>query len=478
MNKNIRTYLLLAFWCLSILVAGCFPDNSLVWSDDGAFGLFRAEGKLFLVEGSTGELTPVEEEGGVSLMPGISADGSHIAYVKGVGCTDVDEGLRLFPPATTAMIRRDAEQLGRKIVAGLVLPSALLPGDKKKLAFAEPYHRWVLRTMCEAPEATLAEKLGADILEQCRQCEIGYSRLMVAPRSDPRDGQTLVTLPVASLSCRFSPNGRYVAYLMPDRKDEEMATLLVASDDGKTSALEISKGVALSFDWRPDSRALAYIKRDGDALLGVVEEKTVADDTGALLAELAADSATAPIGVYRCSGESRQLAGTLFQPFMKVQYGPTGRLFFSSPTAKIPTSDLDEPTYSLFCYDFVTGTVVDVLPSSVSGSIDEMVNFFALSPDGTKVLLPMEKHRFAIYALGAKTPDVPIDEAEEFGEGIPDMLPSWKNDTQISCLVSGSSRFLGNDATGRDDRHEIIVLNVEGSFEAHLSKDWPDDVMP
>jgi len=107
MNKNIRTYLLLAFWCVSILVAGCFPDNSLIWSDDGAFGLFRAEGKLFLVEGATGELTPVEEEGRVSLMPGISADGSHITYVKGVGCTDVDEGLRLFPPATTAMLLYD-----------------------------------------------------------------------------------------------------------------------------------------------------------------------------------------------------------------------------------------------------------------------------------------------------------------------------------------------------------------------------------
>ena len=478
MNKDVRTYLLLAFWCVSILVAGCFPDNSLVWSNDGAFGLFRAEGKLFVVDGATGELTPVEEEGGVGLMPGISADGNHIAYVKGVGCTDVAEGLRLFPPATTAMLRRDAEQLAQKIVAGLVLPSALLPGDNKTLEFAEPYHQWVLRTMCVAPEAALAEKLGPDILEQCRQCEIGYSRLMVAPRSDPRDGRTLVTLPIAAFRCRFSPNGRYIAYFMPDQRDEEVGTLLIASVDGKTSALEISEGVALSFDWRPDGRALAYVKRDGNDLFGVVEEKTVTDDTGALLSELVADSATAPIGVYRCSGESRQLAGTLFQPFMKVQYGPTGRLFFSSPAVKIPTSDLDEPTYSLFCYDFVTGTVVDVLPSSVSGSVRDMVNFFSLSPDGTKVLLPMKKHRFAIYTLGEKTPEVPIDEAEEFGEDVPDMLPDWRNNTQLSCLVSGSSRFLGDAATGRDDRHEIIVLNAQGDFHSHLSKDWPDDIMP
>ncbi|UCD48999.1 MAG: hypothetical protein JSW27_15860 [Phycisphaerales bacterium] len=478
MSKNIRTYLLLAFWCVSMLLAGCFPDDSLVWSSDGAFGLFRAQGKLFVVDGATGALTPVEPDGGVSLMPGISADGRHITYVKGVGCTDVDEGLQLFPPATRAMLRRDAEQLGQKVMAGLVLPSALVPGDDKTLEFSESYHRWVLQIMCQAPEAALAEKLGPDILEECRQCEIGYNRLMVAPRSDPHDSRALVTLPVTAMSCRFSPNGRYVAYVMPDRQDEEVGTLLVASVDGKVGMLEVAKGVALSFDWRPDGRALAYVKREGGDLFGVVEERIVADDTNALLMELASDSASAPVGVYRCSGESRHLAGTFFQPFMKVQYGPMGRLFFSSPAVKVPTSDLDEPTYSLFCYDSVTGTVVDVLPPSVSSLAGDMVNFFALAPDGTKVLLPMENYRFAIVTLGDKTPVLPIEEEEKFGDSMPQLLPAWKGSTQISCLVSERSRFLSDSTSDSDDRHEIVVLNVDGSFATHLSQDWPDDLIP
>jgi hypothetical protein len=107
-----------------------------------------------------------------------------------------------------------------------------------------------------------------------------------------------------------------------------------------------------------------------------------------------------------------------------------------------------------------------------------MVNFFALSPDGTKVLLPMAKHRFAIYTLGDKTPVIPVDEAEQFGDEIPDMLPAWKNTTQLACLVSANSRFLNDNATEGDEEHEIIVLNADGSFATHLSKDWPDDVMP
>ena len=478
MSKRMKNRCLVALYCLAVLLAGCFPDNSLQWSDDGSWGLFRAEGRLFVVDGATGELTPVVEgEDGVGLMPGISADGSQIAYVAGVGCSNVAEGLRLFPPATTAMIQHDAKQLAQKVLAGLVLPSALLPGDNKNLEFADSYHRWVLRAMCEDPEVALAEKLGPDVLEECQQCEISYCRLIVAPRVNPRQGRTLVTLPVALFQCRFSPDGRYIAYVMPDKQDEEMGTLLIASVDGETHALEIAKGVALGYGWRPDGRALAYLKGDGDLMLGVIEEKVVADNAGALLTELVTDPATTPAGFHRCPGKSKQLAGTLFQALMKVQYGSNGRLFFSSPTVKIPTSDLDEPTYSLFCYDAVTGTVVDVLPAAVSAAVGDTVNFFSVSPDGTRVLLPMKKNRFAIYTLGEKTPDI-LEETEGFGDDIPEMLPSWKSNAQISCLVASHSRFLGDGAQRQGDRNEIIVLNVAGDFHSHLSAEWPDDVLP
>jgi len=341
-----------------------------------------------------------------------------------------------------------------------------LDGPDDQLGYTESYQRWVVRVMCAAPDELLVTRLGQDKLAECRQCEIGYTRLIVAPRTDPQKGTALDTMPVAMYRPRFSPDGRYVAYIVPDVRDEEKGTLYVASVDGKANAVEVIRGVAVNYDWRPDGRALAYVKQDGDALLGVLEEKVVVDEAGTLLAQ-PSDAA----------GQSKQLAGTLFQSFMKVQYGSAERLFFSSPAGKIPTSDLEEPTYSLFCYDFVTGTVVDVLPASVSDSVDA-VNFFALSPDGTRVLLPMKKHRFAIYALGTKTPIVPIAEAEGFGEDMPDMLPAWKNNTQISCLVTSYSRFLGDNARRQDDRHEIVVLNAQGDFHSHLSKDWPDDIMP
>jgi len=479
MNRNVTTWCLRVFLLLTILLAGCFPDNSLVWSGDGAWGLFRAEGKLFLVEGATGKLTPVEPDGGVSNMPGISADGKHIAYVKGVPCTEVSEGLEAFPPATSAMVRRDAEQLAQKVVAGLVTPEALTSDKGKPFSFTEPYSSWVLRAMVENPEDALVEKLGPDVLAECRDRDIGYCRLIVAPREDLQASRTLATLPTAAFRCRFSPDGRYVAYIAPDREDDDVGTLLVASVDGRIGALQIVERIALGYDWRPDSRALAYLKQDGDSLLGVVEEKVIVDTAGALRTELAANPDTAPVGILRCPSEGKQLSGTLFQPLMQVQYGPSGRLFFSSPAVTIPTSDLDEPTYSLFCYDPVTGTVANVLPAALSETIGDGINFFSISPDGKRVLLTMEKNRFAIYAFGEKTPEVPLDEDEGFGDSsLPEMLPSWRTSAQIACLVSGESRFLSDDVKGSADRNEMVVLNVSGDFHSHLSADWPDDIMP
>jgi hypothetical protein len=478
MNKRFMNGSLLVFCCAATLLTGCFPDNSLIWSSDGSVGLFRAAGKLFVVDGATGQLKPIRPEGGVSLMPGISADGNRIAYVAGTPCTTVQEGLELFPPFMAETIRRDAKQLARKVTAGLIQPIALMPGKDNPLGFSEAYHRWVVRAMCENPDETVVACLGPDRLAECRGCEIGYTRLIVAPRANPEETTELVTMPMTMFRPRFSPDGRHVAYIVPELHDDDKATLYVASTDGKTSAAEVAAGVAVNYDWRPDGRALAYVKQDSDALLGVLEEKIVVDEAGALQAELSANAATAPVGIQRFADQGRQLVGTLYQPFTKVQYGNAGRLFFSSPAVKIPTSSLEQPTYSLFCYDAITGTVVDVLPASVAALTGDMVNFFALSPDGTKVLLPMSNQRLAIYTLGDKTPVVPIDEDEEFGEDVPDMLPSWKSNTEISCLVSSNSRFLGDSAQGQEDRHEIVVLNADGSFQAHLSADWPDDVMP
>ena len=478
MSNRIRRMGLRVLCVAGVCLAGCFPDDSLEWSDDGSFGLLRVKGTLFLVDAQNERLTSVEPDG-VSVMPDISADGRQIAYVKGFAYESVGEGLRLLPPTVAQMIQDDARQLERKVLAGFIAPSDL-PADKdEKLDYMEPYVRWVVRCMCDKPGSALAEKLGPGKLAECRRREIGFSRLILANRTDLQNKKTLVTMPVAMYRPRFSPDGRHIAYVMPTPQDEEKGILLVASVDGKVDALEVAGGVAVGYDWRPDSKALAYIRQDGDPILGVLEEKVVIGDDGVPFTKPIDTTKENSVGTSRTMHPGRQFAGTLFQPTIHVAYGLDGRILLSSAAAAIPTAELDEPKISLFCYDRVTGTVTDILPGALRNQANQNMNFFRLSPDGKRLLVPLKHNRFAIYELGSNDAVFPCEQDEGFGlDEMPDFLPSWKGNDQITALVSEKSHLL----VGRDEqpahRKEIVVIGTRGQLRSVLSKDWPDDAIP
>jgi WD40-like Beta Propeller Repeat len=377
------------------------------------------------------------------------------------------------------MIKRDAQQLAQKVLAGLVPPEALLPGNDKNLEFAEPYHRWVLRTMCEDPAAALAEKLGPDLLAECRRSEIGYNCLVVASRANPGQGKTLVTMPMAVFRPRFSPDGRHVAYVTPLPRDENKGVLLVASTDGKVDAMEVAVGTAFGYDWRPDSRALAYVKQDGDAILGTLEEKVVVDEQGALMMEVVEADEEGCLASSRSTGRAKQLVGTMFQPLMHVQYGLDGRMLFSSAAVAIPTTELEEPTYSVFCYDRVTGTVTDVLPGVIRNRASQNICFFRLSPDGKRLIVPLQYNRFAIYELGSNEAVFPCEGDEGFGmDELPDFVPSWKGNDKIVCMVSEKGHFLAGDDGQPRHRKEVVVLGTDGQLREILSSRWPDEAIP
>jgi hypothetical protein len=190
MKRSIRSYSLFVLCSVLTLVIGCLPDNSIDWSADGSYGLLRVKGRLFAVDGTSGALTTIEPDG-VSIMPGISSDGKHIAYVKGFACSTVEEGFKRFPANVVEMIRRDAQRLGEKVIAGAVLPTDLPLGNESKLDSEESYHRWVVRAMCEDANALLVTRLGRDKLEECRKCEIGYIRLIMADRAEPGQNTTV-----------------------------------------------------------------------------------------------------------------------------------------------------------------------------------------------------------------------------------------------------------------------------------------------
>jgi len=393
MNNRKMTCGLAAFYIAVLFLAGCFPEDSLQWSEDGSIGLLRIDEALYIVDGNTGELTEVEKPY-VSIFPDISDDGKLIAYCRGVKCSNSSEGLKILPPGQVKMIKYYAEQTKNNILSSGGLTNGEFPFPDKGLLAPHEYRNWAIRYLCENADSKLLEILGEEGIQKAKEKELNYFQVVVAPAKAPDKKRIVATSVFNVMGVKLSPNNKFLAYLMHTQEGEvsnafEEYGLFVASLERDANMALVSHPVSLGFSWRPDSKAIAYIKagsknlRHDDFIVGTLEERTIADANDTLLAEATVLPEHGSAGTHQCTGKTSELAGLIFYPWMKVVYGSGGRLFFSSAVLSLPASRKDKPEWSLFCYDPVTATVTDTLPLSVSIYTSEAmgVTQFALSPD-------------------------------------------------------------------------------------------------
>ncbi|MHC4640718.1 MAG: hypothetical protein ACYS32_03670 [Planctomycetota bacterium] len=489
MNNRKVSFGLATFYVAAMFLVGCIPDDSLQWSEDGSVGLFRIDEGLYIVDGNSGELTEVEKPY-VCMLPDISDDGKLIAYSLGVQCSNSSESLKDLPAGQVKMIKYYAEEMRKNILSSGGLTDGKFPFPEEGLLLPQDYRGWAIRYLCENADDELLEVLGKEGIEKGKGQEFGYFRIVVVPSKDP-DKKRIVTTSVFNvMALQLSPNGKYLAYLMHTQRGEvsnsfEEFALFVSCLENDANSVFIDHPVAIGYDWRPDSKAIAYIKADSEDLqhdnfiVGTLEERVVADANDNLLAKSIELGEEGSAGTYDCIGESSQLAGVIFYPWVKVVYGAGRRLFFTSAVLTLPTSTRDEAGWSIFCYDPVTNTVTDVLGASVSSYSNDALGTsqFDLSPDGKNVLLPMSRNRFLIYRFGDGLTMFPIEESEGFGEdNVSALFPAWKGNDEISCMVSEKSHFLTEDKEEPHKRKEMVILGADGNFRRILSESWPDMV--
>ena len=492
MSNHKMTCGLVVFCAAAVFVAGCIPEDSLEWSDDGSVGLLRIDGALYLVDGNTGELTEVAKAN-VGVLPDISRDGNLIAYSEEVDCDSLSKGLGLLPPGQVKMIEHFAGQMKKKVLdtyeqsREVVNPFQIQEGDPPH----ENCLEWAVRYLCENADNEFARILGPDKIEEGRKKSISYFQVVVAPRENPAQKHIVTANVLTTMATQLSPDGKLIAYLMetqegkPDNVSDGYG-LYVASLKGGIKGMLVGHSVAAGYDWREDAKAIAYLESDSE-YLGSLKERVIADANGNLFAKQSEVPEQGAIRTHNCTHTTKILAGVFFYPWQKVRYGSGGRIFFSSCVMSLPTTNVgDDPIWSLFCYDSVTGTVTDVLPQCVSYHTSQAISMsqFALSPDGKRVLLPIKYNRFVGYDLGGEDPEdsmgIPIEEDEGFGEedGL-DLAPSWKGNNEISFLVSENSHFLPKAEEGKEKnaREEIVILNTEDGQSRILSGNWPDEIM-
>jgi hypothetical protein len=123
--------------------------------------------------------------------------------------------------------------------------------------------------------------------------------------------------------------------------------------------------------------------------------------------------------------------------------------------------------------------VTDVLPSVIRDRASQNMNFFRLSPDGKRLIVPLQYNHFAIYELGSNKVIFPCEGDEGFGmDELPDFVPSWKGNDHIVCMVSEEGHFLASDDGQPYRRREVVVLGTDGQLREILSSHWPDEAIP
>jgi hypothetical protein len=490
MNNRIKSLGLIGFYIFACFIIGCIPEDSLEWSDDGSVGLLRVDEVLYLVNGQTGELTSIAQED-VQPWPDISRDGGLIAYSREVECDSLSEGLKLLPPGQVKMIKYSAKRMGVALLdSGRLGMIEKFPKPEDELLRPRDYENWAIRYMYENADDKLLKILGDEGIKLAREKVLRYFQVVVVSREDLSDRRIVATNIFGTVSTQLSPDKRYVAYVMQTQygQDEDEYSLYVTSLKGDNKAMFVDQRVALGYDWRKDSRAIAYINADtenlgqDDLVLGTLQERVVANVENTLFAEPVEleKKRNGSVEMYKCTSEVSSLAGLIYYPWLKVRYGLEGRIFFSTCSMPLPISKRDEPGWSLFCYDSVTGMVTNVLPLSASNYTSQAMPMlqFELSPDGKKVLLPIKNNRLIDYEFGTDKVGLPIFEDEGFGEeDISALVPTFKGNNEITFLVSGNSHYFSELERQNPDRYEIVVLDRTKLKGRILSENWPDEIM-
>jgi hypothetical protein len=489
-KKNLIAFLLIASYIAVAFILGCYPENSLEWSKDGSTGIYRKNGLLFIVDGNTGSLTQVASQVTVTRWPAISPDGSQIAYGQMVKVDNFNNALKLLPQAQVKLIEAHAEILKQKIfVEGIkdgnfpFIGKPVATDGGQKDSFNGQHIAWVQRYLVENADTPLAQKIGPELINKTKSTDLTYCQLVCAPTADPNNRRILATSEQQLWRIRFSPDRRLIAY-GADRfngsAEDVGYDLYIVSPAENIPPVFLAPAIAAGYDFRADSRAIAYIKPENEFFdisrptLGTLVERTIIDPNGKLLAS---PDPNDPLQRYTCTGIAAEFAGVLYHPWMHISYARDNRIFFASVEMSLPAGRIDEEKTTIFCCDTLTHSVSEIMQQGMLDFSGGSLYLFALSHDSRKILLPGKKNTLLLYVLGSdyELSKVLVDDKEGFEKEGP--VPQWKGPDRVSCFVSEKSHYLTKDPNTPARRKEIVILDANGNLQQILSKDWPDELL-
>ena len=476
MNRKLfrRQWLLIVV--AGMIAGGCLPTEYSEWSDDGSVGIMKIEDTLWLVDDKGQRTTKIDEGDGdkIGLYPTIAEDGKMAAYVKAVKYAKLDDLLGALPAGQVNMVRQAAAEMKAEILRQGGLKDDWFPTmEFGSLGYGDTEQRdLVIRYLCEHLDDQLRKMIPVELIEKSRQNEMHLYHLNVVSLKGGEivNRKTVVRNLFPVWPPRISPDNKLLGYLVFNHlieKDALIFDLYVASLEEDIPAMLVEKKVSYGYSWSEDSRMLAYMVQEdaGAAPIGTLQTTEMADGKGGLLAQLESkeDTERGCVATHLGTGTESELAGIFFNPLMKVEYGPGGRIFFSSGELTAPMSKIDdELRMSIFCYDPVIKTVTDVLPHKVSSQLGDSIGLFDISPDQKKILLPRERHSFLVYEFGSSYASEALGEEDRFSPGGKEewrMAPAWRGNEEICCLVAKEGKIVeGKEVQTDKDYVRVIIM--------------------
>jgi len=149
-----------------------------------------------------------------------------------------------------------------------------------------------------------------------------------------------------------------------------------------------------------------------------------------------------------------------------------GRVVFASLEVELPTTENDLPDKAnLFAFDPRQATLTRLLTRQAQSAVPDLVDFFSVSPDGTRVCIPGEKGEVAVVELATGKVDTIVGKPAEGGKEQKLLtVPVWRATGELCLMVPPGHPF------GSPSRTEIILWKAADKARC-LSRDWPDEVV-
>jgi hypothetical protein len=437
-----------------LVLGGCLPEKKVLWSPDGKTALVRGAEALYLCD-ELGQLGP--PVAAVARSAAWLPDSRRFVVVEETEAKEWRDLLALLSAERRAELELVAKAAVDEWAAQDKTVENFQPQALHGLTAGETAA--VLAIVLDKYADVVRPKVKADDWAKIAQERPSFYVLRLGTVGEGRQarlGEPLLRRIDMPAELRVAPDGRTLLYTHPSGSDDETARLFAWPLAGGQDPVLIAEHTSLYADWSADGQFIAYaatrsaLPQNADLVLGTLNRRRVCGPDGALLAPL---------------GNVEELAGLLFQPYLRVRCLRDGRVLFSGLDITLPCTTQESPQrVGLFAVD--PGRYPGVIRLTPGGMPVHEVTLFEPSPDERFVSIIGDEGLTLIeLATGATWPVTKLADKTQV-ESV------WRTRDEVCALVSGPEP---------QSPPRVVLLKLDPAAHTSttqwLSERWPKELL-